>query len=178
MVVEIAKRGNWTLHRIDGRLTVRGAGAADMDAAMYKYIEFGKTAFENVVVDSSMERFSEAGNEGVFFIATSKLKKPVSVLLAYSGDRGEGVCRLDDITGRMARSPKLWGWIGIAAGLMLAIFLVGLIVLPIGVWFLMLAAKIQKGAFEIDRAFREHVAAINAQAAPAAPQMQPAPASA
>lgn len=178
-MAELAKHGNWTLHKIEGRLTARGGGGGNLDAAMYSYIEIGGAAFENVVVDSGMERFAEAGNEGVFYFATAKLKKPVTVFLAYTGGRGNGACRLDQITSKMAGPPRLIGFAGIGIGLFLSIFLIGLLVLPLGIWSLMVASKIKKGAFETDRALRQELErGGNREAPPAAAPPRPAPATA
>lgn len=177
-MTELAKYGSWTLHKVEGRLTARGSGKADMDAAMYSYIELGGAAFDNVVVDSSMERFSEAGNEGTFYFATMKMKKPVTIFLAYSGDRGKGACRLEELAGKMARPPKWQGITFLFAGLLLTFILVGLIIIPFAVWMLMIASKIKRGAFEIDRALRQELERGGNREAPEAAAPRPAPATA
>lgn len=177
-MAELAKHGNWTLHKVEGRIAARGGGSADMDAAMYSYIEIGGAAFDNVVVDSTLERFSEAGNEGTFYFATMKLKKPVTVLLAYSGERGKGICRLEEIAGKMARPPKWQGITFLFAGLLLTVFLIGLIIIPFAIWMLMLASKIKRGAFEIDQSLRQDLERGGNRESPPAAAPRPAPATA
>lgn len=158
-MTQIAAKGVWSLHRVQGRVAANGGGMTSHEGTLYKYIEFNDRAFTNVLVTSEFERFVEPGREGLYYIAIMDFgKAKAAFLTAYKDAKNEEVYPVSRAAKNLSRAPL---WLGVAA-LLATVFLIwiliGFVTLFIGVWQLNIVRKLRSGAAAMEEAVRADLA--------------------